>query len=178
MKTKLYLMLILMAIMLMLIPTGNAMADVGPKPTMDFTFTQEFSGDQVSIISGTLLECEQSDCSDAEPLPQLGPQNFSCQGLSCHALAYGFSTYHRLEIQFSDGKTRLSNVFKTGGFNGDYAVTIRQDDLLVKAEFSLSINPYSPTNFIVLGACCLLTLIIAVVVIILIIRKVSRRKSV
>ena len=76
---------------------------------MDFTFTQEFPGTQVSIVSGTMFECQQSDCSDAKPLMEAGPQRFSCEATSCHALAYGFSDYHRLEIQFSDGKTRQSN---------------------------------------------------------------------
>src|SRR5512133_614772 len=80
-------------------------ADTGPKPTMEFSFKQESSGDQVTIVSGTLYECDQSDCSDAAPLQELGPQRFTCEATSCSALAYGFSDYHKLEIQFSDGKT-------------------------------------------------------------------------
>src|SRR6266540_5331970 len=97
-KFKTFLLLFLL--IQLFLPTNNAFADTGPKPTMEFAF----SGDQATIVSGTLFECEQSDCSDAAPLQELGPQRFTCDDMSCSALAYGFSTYHKIEIQFSDGK--------------------------------------------------------------------------
>jgi hypothetical protein len=110
-------------------PEQIVRADTGPKPTMEFTF----SGEPVRITSGTLYECDQPDCSDAQPLGEFGPQRFTCEADSCSALAYGFSTYHKLEIQFSDGKTRESNVFQTAGFDSIYTVTVRSDDLRVEA---------------------------------------------
>lgn len=125
----------------LLLPAQLVLADTGPKPTMDFAFQQEFSGESVTIMSGVLYECEQSDCSDAAPLEEAGPQRFTCEASNCHALAYGFSPYHRLEIQFSDGQTRQSDVFETAGFDSRYMVTIRSDDLLVEAQFSLGIFP-------------------------------------
>lgn len=67
----------------------------------------------------------------------MGPQRFTCEVNSCRATAYGFAPYHRLEIQFSDGKTRQSNVFETAGFDSEYSVIIRPGDLLVEAQFSL-----------------------------------------
>ena len=176
MQTKLKKILILIVFLQVLLPTSAAMADLGPKPTMDFIFTQEFSGDQVTITSGILLKCEQPDCSDGQPLEKLGPQNFSCESYSCYAMAYGFSPYHRLVIQFSDGRTRQSNVFETGAFSGNYSVTVRQDDLLVKTQLNLSVNPYSPWTYILLCAGCLLALLIVVVGIILIVRWVVKRK--
>lgn len=147
-KTKVFLLLILI---LALVPTPVALADTGPKPTMDFEFKQEVSGASLTITSAILYECEQSDCSDASPLKELGPQRLTCDANSCSALAYGFSPYHRLEIRFSDGKTRQSNIFTTAGFASKYTVTIRPDDLLVEAQFTLGVLP--PTLLLLLVAC-------------------------
>jgi hypothetical protein len=127
--------LILFAIQLLL-PAPIVLADTGPKPTMEFAFQQELPGEPVTITSGILYECQQPDCGDAAPLEEGGPQRFTCEADSCYALAYGFASYHRLEIQFSDGQTRQSNIFETAGFDSTYMVTIRPDDLLVEAQFS------------------------------------------
>lgn len=115
------------------LPSRVAFADVGPKPTMEFTFAQTGN---LTITSGILYECKKSDCSDAYPLRELGPQGLTCQPDKCRALAYGFAPYHRLEITFSDGKTRASDVFETAGFDSLYMVTVREDDLLVEAQFT------------------------------------------
>ena len=123
------------------LPAQIVLADTGPKPSMDFTFKHELPGEQVTITSGMMYECQQSDCSDASPLEELGPQRFACEANSCHAVAYGFRPYHRLEIQFSDGQTRQSNIFETAGFDSTYTVTVRPQDLLVEAQFSLGVFP-------------------------------------
>ena len=164
------------------LPVHTVLADTGPKPTMDFSFKQELSGDQLMIVSGTLFECDQSDCSDAAPLKELGPQRFTCDVTSCSALAYGFSDYHKLKVQFSDGKTRQSNIFKTAGFESHYTVTIRADDLLVESQFSLiPSNPISNSTFprsimvLLLGVCLLVVgVIVAGIIIFFVLR---RRKS-
>lgn len=145
---------LLLLLLSLLLPTQIVLADTGPKPTMDFQFKQELPGEPVTITSGILYECEQSDCSDAAPLQELGPQGFRCDAESCSALAYGFSPYHRLEILFSDGKTRQSNVFETAGFDSKYTVTVRPEDLLVEAQFSLGVFP--PIAIIVLTCICAL----------------------
>lgn len=164
---------IVLLVLASLFPFRSAWADTGPKPTMDFTFIQGVSGQTLTITSGTLFECDQSDCQDAKPLQVLGPQHFSCQPDHCSAMAYGFSPYHRLEIQFSDGVTRDSNVFKTAQFNSTYGVTIQQADLVVKAEYNLDF--YSPYTYILCGAVCLIGVIVLVVIIILLVRR-SRKK--
>jgi hypothetical protein len=174
MRTKYTRVLILLVFWISCLPMQSASADIGPKPGMDFTFAQEFSGVQVSIISGTLLECEQSDCNDAKPLREMGPQGFSCEASSCHALAYGFSQYHRLEITFSDGKTRQSNIFETAEFNASYKVTIREADLLVEPQLTLGL--FSPLTYILLCCCCLLGLLLFVAAIIVIVRQVRKKK--
>jgi hypothetical protein len=147
--TKHRKLLLLLILILLFMPVNIALADIGPKPTMEFEFTQELPDGQVTITSGILYECEQSDCSDAAPLEELGPQRFTCEELSCSALAYGFASHHRLEIQFSDGITRSSNIFETGGFDSVYLVTVRSDDLLVEltsATAAPTDDAFSPSD--------------------------------
>jgi len=172
MTTKLIKLFLLLLSFAALPPARVALADTGPKPTMDFEFKQELTGEQVTITSGILYECEQPDCSDASPLEELGPQGFTCEANSCHALAYGFSPYHRLEIQFSDGQTRESNIFETAGFESRYTVTVRPEDLLVEAQFSLGVFPRTGT---ILVAC--LCALIGVGLVVGLIIFISRRSS-
>ena len=148
----------------LLAPAYDVLADTGPKPTMEFTFKQDPPDRQVTITSGILYECNQADCSDAAELKQLGPQGFRCDTLSCSALAYGFSDYHRLEIRFSDGETRQSNIFRTAGFDSKYTVTIRPNDLLVEARFSLVPSSFS-FGVIEIAIVCLCALVVIVLII-------------
>jgi hypothetical protein len=137
------------------LPTQVVLADTGPKPSMDFQFRQEMTGEPpVTITSGILFECDQPDCSDAAPIEEVGPQGFRCEIYSCSAVAYGFAPYHQLEIEFSDGKTRQSNIFETAGFDSRYTVTVRPDDLLVEAQFSLGNLPR--TGIVIVACLCAL----------------------
>ena len=160
---------------ILLTPTNLAFADTGPKPTMEFDFKQELTGEPLTIVSGTLFECQQSDCSDAAPLQEVGPQRFSCQTDHCSATAYGFSPYHKIEIEFSDGETRQSNVFETAGFNSSYTVTIRPEDLQVEPKFSLGILPPA-LNLLLLCVCALCGVVLLVILIILFMIRRSSRK--
>jgi hypothetical protein len=132
--TKLKFSLLFFFLLALLFWARGALADTGPKPTMEFTFHQEEGAQPLTIVSGTLYECQQADCKDAAPLQEGGPQRFTCEAATCHALAYGFTPYHKLRIQFSDGKTRESNIFATADFDAKYTVTIRADDLVVEAQ--------------------------------------------
>jgi hypothetical protein len=99
----------------------------------------------------------------------------TCDANSCSALAYGFSAYHKLEIQFSDGKTRTSNVFQTAGFDSVYTVTIRPVDLEVKAQMNpLGVLPPNITLIVALGCCLCFIGILIVALIVFIVRR--RRK--
>ena len=172
--------LILIVVLSVLMPLGTVSADTGPKPTMDFTFIQQANGAPLTIGSGILDQCEQPDCSDAAPLVVGGPQRFTCDSISCHALSYGFSKYNRLEIMFSDGKTRKSNVFQTAYFNSTYTVTIRPDDLLVEPQLGPGVfsdlTPFLslPVTWLLLCGCCVGILVILVAV--FLIRR-SRKKK-
>jgi hypothetical protein len=165
---------ILFLFLLGLLPFGSVSADVGPKPSMDFTFNQKFTGTPVTILTGILFECGRSDCQDAMPLQGFGPQGFSCSATSCSAMAYGFSTYHKLEIHFSDGVTRTSNIFKTSQFQATYKVSIRQKDLLVEPRFSL--NLFTPLTYVLVCSGCLVGIAILVVLIVLLVRRSARKK--
>ncbi|NPV57012.1 MAG: hypothetical protein HPY76_10145 [Anaerolineae bacterium] len=105
-----------------------ARADIGPKPSMTFTFVYEIP--EVEVVSGVMLECGQSDCSDGAPLKELGPQHFTCQEGDCDALAYGFADYHQLVIEFAD-QTRESNIFSAEAFAAQLDVTVYEDHLEV-----------------------------------------------
>ena len=170
-STTLFLLFLLIQLFL---PSSLVLADTGPKPTMEFTFKQEPTGEQLIITSGILYECEQSNCSDALPLQELGPQRFTCNALNCSALAYGFSPYHKIEIQFSDGKTRQSNIFETAGFDSKYTVTVRTDDLLVESQFNPG-NMFPRTVTVLLLCACLL--VIGAFIIGLIVFFIQRRRK-
>ena len=160
----------LLLILLVLFPDQIVLADTGPKPTMDFTFDQTLLEGDLQVISGILYECDQPNCSDAAPLQEVGPQRFTCDTTSCHATAYGFSPYHRIEIEFSDEQTRQSNVFQTAGFASSYTVTIHPNDLLVKAKFSLGF--LSPVFlFIITCLCALVGIGLIVGLIVFLIRR-------
>ena len=170
MRTKTTLtVLLLLALSLSLLPMQRAAADTGPKPTMSFDFTQSSAGPKLDVTDGTLLECQQADCSDGQELKQLGPQHFSCSAAACDSLAYGYSPYHKLMIKFSDGKTRANNIFQTAGFDSKYKVTIRPDDLQVEATLNLDV--FSPWTYVILCACLLALLLVVVAAIVLFVRR-------
>ena len=154
MISKLIKLFVLLLVLQVLLPTQNVLADTGPKPTMDFEFKYESTEEHPTIVSGTLYECQKSDCSDAAPLQQLGPQGFRCDRESCSATAYGFAPYHRLKIEFSDEETRQSNIFQTAGFDSKYTVAVGPADLLVEAQFNPGVLP--PVALIVITCVCAL----------------------
>ena len=173
MSSKIRLIGFALACLAALFPYHSAAADMGPKPSMEFTFEQEVAGEPLTILAGELYECDLPDCSDAHPLENVAVQGFDCYNDgSCEAVSYGFSQYHYLELEFSDGVTRRSNIFETSTFNGKYAVTIRENDLLVTARFTL--DPLSGTTWLLLCGCCLLLLAMLTGSVILIVRRTKR----
>jgi len=156
MQARILMLVFLFLLSQRLIPTHTALADTGPKPSMEFMFT----GEPVTIVSGILYECEQADCSDSAPIEELGPQGFYCEAESCHAIAYGFARYHRIEIDFSDGQMRESNIFETTGFDSKYTVTVRPYDLLVEPQFSPSIPPRIGAVLLLAACLCMITLLV------------------
>jgi hypothetical protein len=171
---KFRLFLLLFILVQLLLPAQAVFADTGPKPTMEFEFKQGLPDGEVTIVSGILYECNQPDCVDAAPLEELGPQGLYCEATSCRALGYGFAPYHILEIEFSDGVTRRSNIFETAGFASKYTVTIQPDDLLVKAQFSLSAISPGILFFLVCACACNGIALVTGLIIFLIMRAVKK----
>lgn len=119
---------------------------------MEFTFIQEFEP-PLTIVEGTLLECEDVNCAQPVPLEELGPQGFHCTPDHCSSMAYGYSDYHRLVIRFSDGRIRESNVFANRYFDAVYQVTVREDDLNVQEDMWRSNSAFAGIFFFILWLC-------------------------
>lgn len=130
---------ITVAVCILILQVQGAQADAGPKPTMEFSFVQE-TEPPLTIVEATLLQCEDAACSTSTPLEEAGPQRFTCTADHCSSMAYGYSTYNRLVIRFSDDRTRESNVFTKQAFQANYQVTIRETDLAVEEKIGLP-NP-------------------------------------
>ncbi len=107
---------------------GEAHADTGPKPSMEFEF--HFDGEPVPIVDGQLLICDNDDCSRSHPLEELGPQQFRCSSTRCWSDAYGYGSRLKLVVDFED-RTRESNVFRKDAFNARYSVQVRRSTLEV-----------------------------------------------
>ena len=142
------------AVKILFIPAGvivtalgllaTARADVGPKPSQTFEF-HVASGAPLTILEGKLLECADVQCQEAEPMREMGPQRFTCEQTSCSSMAYGYPEYMRLEITFSDGSIRRSNVFTMRYFRAQYDVAVQAEGLVV-TERRFRIRPLPETG--------------------------------
>jgi hypothetical protein len=166
---------ILLGLFIAAIPFQNVQADAGPHPNMQFIFTSRIKP-APTIISGKLQQCQDETCTEFEPLRELGPQRFECQVNSCYSSGYSYSPYQRLEIEFSDGVTRQSNIFTKRAYFANYLVTIQEDSLDV-VEKSVGPNipffkPGAPTLIDLLATVTFpcLEIILLVVLVLLIVR--------
>lgn len=168
-KHLLFLSLVLIALSPLL------KADMGPKPTMTFEIIYEVSPEP-EILSVTLLQCDDPDCSDAAPLEEMGPQGIRCTtNTECDALAYGFADYSRLVLEFDNDTSYTSNVFEMSHFNSRYEVTVTEDGMAVD-EVGGSANSFVVAFYVIIGiGCCLGILVI--VGIVLLIRWIIRRQK-
>lgn len=166
-------MVILMVVILasLVIPL-RIRADIGAKPSMEFQFVLETDA-PLTIVEVTLLQCNDAACSDAQPLPEAGPQRITCTQDQCSSMAYGYTDYNRLVIRFSDGVTRQSNVFGKKHFDADYRVTVRENDMLVE-ETGGRTNPMVLIllgSFVGVGIAGLLIIAMLVVLVRLIVKE-------
>ena len=160
--------LMLILILLILLPFGKVSADA-PPPSMDFEFYPQTSGVTITILSATLYGCEGSDCQNPIPIP------ISCGDSNCHANA-GYSS-NRLEVRFSDGKTRRSNVFQSTSAHTAYKVTIRPDDLLVETQSTSGYQSASGFFQLAIICVCLAGILILVILLIIFLIRRSRKKK-
>jgi len=119
---------ILLAIILLSFPVY---ADLGPKPQMTFNLIYQTSS-SVELLGGQQIQCEDKDCVESHPLEPLGPQHFECGSNQCQSMAYGYSSYQKLILNFSD-KVRESNIFAaTPSYNEKYNVLVTDSGLVVE----------------------------------------------
>jgi len=130
-------------------PWQSARADTGPKPSMQFQIVYAVHPPP-TLVSGFMMTCTDKSCTNPQnfsghcsnsgtpdPLTLTNPgdvycyQRISCDQESCTA-SNPYDNYYRLDFTFSDGKTRVSNVFGKVYFYANYRVTVREDDLLVE----------------------------------------------
>lgn len=122
---------------------NNAHADIGPKPTVNFSIV---ANSEALVTDGILLVCERNNCSDAKPLSVIGPQRFGCGDRSCWGLAYGFSPYLQLRLTLSDGRSLTSQAFKKEAFEAFFVATITGNVLEVLEISEPVSQPIAPSQ--------------------------------
>ncbi len=124
-------LLLLFAFLLALTP---AWSGVFPKPEMDFDFV--YQTEQTPVIlpdTSEQIQCEDNQCIQSKPLSIYGIQKLYCQADGCFSIAYKYSPYQKLIIDFSDGVKRESNVFPAPDrLRDSFTVVVRDHDLHVE----------------------------------------------
>lgn len=148
-------------------------ADMGPKPSAMFEI--KYAIEPIPDLTDyALFECKDAACEDAYLLEDLGPQHFDCTQYECSSMAYGYADYLQIELTFSDGMTRTSNIFTKKHFNAEYTVTVRAQDLLVE-ETGGSWNPAITLLIVAITVICLVGILV-VVGIVLIVRAIRKKR--
>jgi hypothetical protein len=134
-------------------------ADVGPKPHLDFVLSYNTSSN-VSILGGNLLQCSDAACTNGTPLRQVGPQHFGCSDdTHCDSIAYGYSDYQKLVINFSD-RQRESGAFRA--YDGEtYYVSVNDSGMDVAMGYDYVIP--APEGMGTIAIATLMTLVIELV---------------
>jgi hypothetical protein len=122
------------------IPTGIALADIGPKPTLEFHFSYPH-GQELAATDAVLLECESLDCPFTFPLEEHRTSVLTCEGDRCQGtIFFGGKPAYRLKVLFSDNQSRISNPFKVSMMRNVFDVKVDGANLLVRKNFLLSNN--------------------------------------
>jgi hypothetical protein len=110
---------------------------------MEFELVQDVPGSTLTMVSWSMLNCQNSECSSPGEIVQMGDA-FRCSINECRAgIHYGIQhDYFQMDITFSDGVARKSNVFTRRFFDARYRVIIQSDSLLVRELKGSNINAY------------------------------------
>ena len=108
-------------------------AGIAPKPEMDFTLIYATENKPiVQPATSEQIQCEDNQCLQSDPLGKYGIQKLYCKTNSCFSIAYQYSPFQQLILDFSDGKKRTSNVFTTPNkLRNSFTVLVREKDLVV-----------------------------------------------
>lgn len=131
----------LILVLLLLLLASPASADIGPKPSMDFSM--RFETEDVELLDGQLLLCNDEECESFVVF--MGP--FWCTMDSCTSYAlWGeaeeYVEHHKLVLTFQD-QVRESNVFTKQAHIAKYKVLVKADSLEVSENRLASMfTPY------------------------------------
>ena len=120
--------------MMLLISVLPLQAGIAPKPEMDFTLIYQTENKPVIVAdTSEQIQCEDNQCLQSDPLGEYGIQKLYCKADGCFSIAYEYSPFQQLVLDFSDGKKRASNVFRTPEkLRNSFIVRVRENDLLVE----------------------------------------------
>jgi len=121
-------------LIIILLISVSAKADMLPKPEMIFTF--EIPSAQQFVVDpneSEQIQCEDNQCLVKKPLGDYGLQQLYCKNTeNCFSLAYKYLPYQKLIITTTDGKIFESNVFlKSKKLRSKYSVKVKGDKLIV-----------------------------------------------
>ena len=108
--------------LLVYIPPPAASADIGPKPTMAFSW--DLSAWESAPIIGqvNLYTCgDDSSCSEPVLIEEMAAQRMTCDESGCFAMLYSSGGHWQLEVEV-DGEILWSEPFEKIGYDSDYRV--------------------------------------------------------
>lgn len=109
---------------------------MGPKPTLYINFVEPKNQPKLAITSAALFN-GNSPTGKFTPFQEIGPQRLRVYPDKLFAMAYGFAKYLRLEVKFSDGVTRKSQVFQATGMSSHFDMSLQGNSLLLKPSKSV-----------------------------------------
>lgn len=127
-------LIIIFIILFTLYPTGNARADIGPKPMAYFYFVYQ-TEEKPTPLELKYIACEDANCAVSKEYPW--GDNTPCDENGCiqrYFLTYQYD-YIKIIVTFTD-KIRESNVFTVNGFSATFRVVVQEDSLTVKEVFT------------------------------------------
>lgn len=132
------LILFLLTLLILSGPPPSAAADIGPKPTMSFTWDLSEWGASPEIGQVNLYECgDDASCSEPQLVEELGAQRMTCDESGCFAMLYSSGGYWLLEMDV-DGNTLISAPFEKTGYDSDFDVNIYPNTILIVPILSSS----------------------------------------
>lgn len=117
-------------LLLLLLPVRQpAYADIGPQPTLAFTWDLSAWEYAPVIEQVNLYECgDDPTCSEPELVEELAAQRMTCDETGCFAMVYNGGGYWQLEMDVN-GATLISAPFEKGSYDSDHTVIIYADRL-------------------------------------------------
>jgi hypothetical protein len=134
-----YLSVACMLLIILFIPTGVAFADVGPKTTLEFHFSN-LDDQGINIVSANFLACKDVQCLDTQQLEGYQMAGLTCKEDICTGRLYFYSVHLRLNVVFSDNRARISNPITVPAMRNVYSVRVGEADLVVTRNAYLSNN--------------------------------------